>query len=33
MQTTISLRVNGQPVEVSAMPDTPLLLILRTTCA
>jgi len=29
MQTTISLRVNGQPVEVSAMPDTPLLLILR----
>ncbi len=29
MQTTISLRVNGQPVEVSAMPDNPLLLILR----
>lgn len=29
MQTTISLQVNGQPVEVSAMPDTPLLLILR----
>ncbi|ERT16808.1 (2Fe-2S)-binding protein [Pseudomonas putida] len=29
MQTTISLRINGQPVEVSAMPDTPLLLILR----
>ncbi len=29
MQTTISLRINGQPVEVSAMSDTPLLLILR----
>ncbi|MHC6226046.1 (2Fe-2S)-binding protein [Pseudomonas sp. X10] len=29
MQTTISLRINGQSVEVSAMPDTPLLLILR----
>ena len=29
MQTTVSLQVNGQPVEVSAMPDTPLLLILR----
>jgi len=29
MQTTISLRINGQPVEVSALPDTPLLLILR----
>jgi len=29
MQTTISLRINGQPVEVSAMADTPLLLILR----
>lgn len=29
MQTTISLRINGQPVDVSAMPDTPLLLILR----
>jgi nicotinate dehydrogenase subunit A len=29
MQTTISLRINGQPVEVNAMADTPLLLILR----
>lgn len=29
MQTTISLRINGQPVDVSADADTPLLLILR----
>ncbi|CAI3806840.1 Nicotinate dehydrogenase subunit A [Pseudomonas sp. MM221] len=29
MQTTISLRINGQPVEASAAPDTPLLLVLR----
>ncbi len=29
MQTTISLKVNGQAVEISAMPDTPLLLVLR----
>lgn len=29
MQTTISLRVNGQAVETSAAPDTPLLLVLR----
>lgn len=29
MQKTISLRINGQPVDVSAMADTPLLLILR----
>ncbi|BBU45751.1 (2Fe-2S)-binding protein [Pseudomonas monteilii] len=29
MQTTLSLRVNGQAVETSAAPDTPLLLVLR----
>lgn len=29
MQTTISLQINGQPVDVSADADTPLLLILR----
>ncbi|MFV3319075.1 (2Fe-2S)-binding protein [Pseudomonas sp. NY15374] len=29
MQTTISLRINGQLVDVSADADTPLLLILR----
>ncbi|MCO7566251.1 (2Fe-2S)-binding protein [Pseudomonas sp. S 311-6] len=29
MQKDISLRVNGQAVEVSATPDTPLLLVLR----
>ncbi|WP_455886890.1 (2Fe-2S)-binding protein [Pseudomonas rustica] len=29
MQKTISLRINGQPVEASAAPDTPLLLVLR----
>lgn len=29
MQNTLPLRVNGQAVEVSAMADTPLLLILR----
>ncbi|HEK1690107.1 MULTISPECIES: (2Fe-2S)-binding protein [Pseudomonas] len=29
MQITLPLRVNGQAVEVSAMADTPLLLILR----
>lgn len=29
MQRTISLRINGQPVEASAAPDTPLLLVLR----
>lgn len=29
MQTTISLRINGQPVDISADADTPLLLILR----
>lgn len=29
MQITLPLRVNGQDVEVSAMADTPLLLILR----
>ncbi|MCO7631189.1 (2Fe-2S)-binding protein [Pseudomonas guariconensis] len=29
MQKDISLQVNGQAVEVSATPDTPLLLVLR----
>ncbi|GLH31899.1 MULTISPECIES: (2Fe-2S)-binding protein [Pseudomonas] len=29
MQITLPLRVNGQDVEVSAMADTPLLLVLR----
>ena len=29
MQTTLSLRVNGQSFEVDALPETPLLLILR----
>ncbi|EST14614.1 [2Fe-2S] binding domain protein [Pseudomonas putida S610] len=29
MQTTLSVRVNGQSFEVDALPETPLLLILR----